>query len=134
GGPEGEVRRVRERGGIIAVSPLGKLDLRGTDVPKLLDLLYTNQWSKLDIGKVRYGAMMPEDGVVMDDGVTAPLGEDHYLMTTTSGGAGRVWDWIEEGLQAYRPEWQVHATPVTTAYTSINIAGPHSRTLLSRLT
>src|SRR5699024_151644 len=71
---------------------------------------------------------------VMDDGVTAHLGEDHYLMTTTSGGAGRVWDWIEEWLQAYRPEWQVHATPVTTAYTSINIAGPHSRTLLSRLT
>src|SRR5699024_9099377 len=66
--------------------------------------------------------------------VTAHLGEDHYLMTTTSGGAGRVWDWIEEWLQAYRPEWQVHATPVTTAYTSINIAGPHSRTLLSRLT
>src|SRR5699024_9947804 len=120
--------------GIIDVSPLGKIDLRGPDVPKLLNLLYTNKWSKLDIGKVRYGAMMSEDGVVMDDGVTAHLGEDHYLLTTTSGGAGRVWDWIEEWLQAYRPEWQVHATPVTTAYTSINIAGPHSRTLLSRLT
>lgn len=134
GDPEAEVRRVREQVGIIDVSPLGKIDLRGPDVPKLLNLLYTNKWSKLDIGKVRYGAMMSEDGVVMDDGVTAHLGEDHYLMTTTSGGAGRVWDWIEEWLQAYRPEWQVHATPVTTAYTSINIAGPHSRTLLSRLT
>lgn len=134
GDPEAEVRRVREQVGIIDVSPLGKIDLRGPDVPKLLNLLYTNKWSKLDIGKVRYGAMMSEDGVVMDDGVTAHLGEDHYLLTTTSGGAGRVWDWIEEWLQAYRPEWQVHATPVTTAYTSINIAGPHSRTLLSRLT
>src|SRR5690625_2556226 len=134
GNPQAEVRRVRDSVGIIDVSPLGKIDLRGPDVPKLLNLLYTNKWSKLDIGKVRYGAMMSEDGVVMDDGVTAHLGEDHYLMTTTSGGAGRVWDWIEEWLQAYRPEWQVHATPVTTAYTSINIAGPHSRTLLSRLT
>ncbi|MDN5913093.1 MAG: FAD-dependent oxidoreductase [Yaniella sp.] len=134
GNPEAEVRRVREKVGIIDVSPLGKIDLRGPDVPKLLNLLYSNKWSKLDIGKVRYGAMMSEDGVVMDDGVTAHLGEDHYLLTTTSGGAGRVWDWIEEWLQAYRPEWQVQATPVTTAYTSINVAGPHARTLLSRLT
>lgn len=134
GDPEAEVRRVREKVGIIDVTPLGKIDLRGPDVPKLLNLLYTNKWSKLDIGKVRYGAMMSEDGVVMDDGVTAHLAEDHYLMTTTTGGAGRVWDWIEEWLQTFHPEWQVNATPVTTAYTSINIAGPHARTLLSRLT
>lgn len=134
GDPEAEVRRVRENVGIIDVTPLGKIDLRGPDVPKLLNLLYINKWSKLDIGKVRYGAMVSEDGVVMDDGVTAHLDEDHYLMTTTSGGAGRVWDWIEEWLQTFHPEWEVNATPVTTAYTSINIAGPHARTLLSRLT
>ena len=134
GDPEGEVRRVRETVGIIDVSPLGKIDLRGPDVPKLLNLLYINKWSKLDIGKVRYGAMVSEDGVVMDDGVTAHLAEDHYLLTTTTGGAGRVWDWIEEWLQVHYPEWEVNATPVTTAYTSINIAGPHARTLLSRLT
>src|SRR5699024_3074856 len=95
---------------------------------------YTNKCGQLGIGKVRYGAMVSEDGVVMDDGVTARLDEDRYLMTTTTGGAGRVWDWIEEWLQTFHPEWQVNATPVSTAYTSINIAGPHSRTLLSRLT
>ncbi len=134
GDPAAEVRRVRESVGIIDVTPLGKIDLRGPDVPKLLNHLYTNKWMKLPIGKVRYGAMVSDDGVVMDDGVTAHLGEDHYLMTTTTSGAGRVWDWIEEWLQTFHPEWQVHATPVTTAYTSINIAGPHSRTLLSRLT
>lgn len=134
GNPQAEVRRVRDSVGIIDVSPLGKIDLRGPDVPKLLNLLYTNKWSKLAVGKVRYGAMVSEDGVVMDDGVTAHLGEDHYLLTTTSGGAGRVWDWIEEWLQTFHPEWEVHATPVTTAYTSINIAGPQARTLLSRLT
>lgn len=134
GDPHAEVRRVREKVGIIDVSPLGKIDLRGPDVPKLLNLLYTNKWSKLAVGKVRYGAMMSEDGVVMDDGVTAHLSEDHYLLTTTTSGAGRVWDWIEEWLQTFHPEWEVNATPVTTAYTSINIAGPHSRTLLSRLT
>lgn len=134
GDPHAEVRRVRDRVGIIDVSPLGKIDLRGPDVPKLLNLLYTNKWSQLGIGKVRYGVMVADDGVVMDDGVTARLGEEHYLLTTTSGGAGRVWDWIEEWLQTFHPEWQVNATPVTTAYTSINIAGPHARTLLSRLT
>ncbi|HEY4535082.1 MAG TPA: 2Fe-2S iron-sulfur cluster-binding protein [Enteractinococcus sp.] len=134
GDPQAEVRRVRDGVGIIDVSPLGKIDLRGPDVPKLLNLLYTNKWSKLAVGKVRYGVMVSEDGVVMDDGVTARLDEDHYLLTTTSGGAGRVWDWIEEWLQTFHPEWQVNATPVTTAYTSINIAGPHARTLLSRLT
>ena len=134
GDPAAEVRRVRDKVGIIDVTPLGKIDLRGPDVPKLLNHLYTNKWMKLPIGKVRYGAMVSEDGVVMDDGVTAHLGEDHYLMTTTTSGAGRVWDWIEEWLQTFHPEWQVHATPVSTAYTSINIAGPRSRTLLSRLT
>lgn len=134
GNPASEVRKVREKVGIIDVTPLGKLDLRGPDVPKLLNLVYTNKWSKLGIGKVRYGVMCADDGVVMDDGVTARLGEDHYLMTTTSGGAASIWNWIENWLQTERPDWQVHVTPVTTALCSINIAGPNSRELLGRLT
>src|SRR5690625_7287611 len=77
GDPHAEVRLVREKVGIIDVSPLGKIDLRGPDVPKLLNLLYTNKWSKLAVGKVRYGALMSEDGVVMDDGVAAHLSEGH---------------------------------------------------------
>ncbi len=134
GDPSAEVRNTRENVGIIDVSPLGKLDLRGPDVPKLLNLLYTNKWSKLPINGVRYGIMCADDGVVMDDGVTGHLGDDHYLMTTTSSGAARVWEWAENWLQTERPDWQVHVTPVTTAYTSINIAGPKSRELLGRLT
>jgi len=78
--------------------------------------------------------MCAEDGVVMDDGVTGRLGEDHYLMSTTSSGAGTVWEWVENWLQTEHPEWQVHVTPVTTAYASINVAGPHSRELVGRLT
>ena len=70
----------------------------------------------------------------MDDGVTGRLGEDHYLMSTTSSGAGTVWEWVENWLQTEHPEWQVHVTPVTTAYASINVAGPHSRELVGRLT
>ena len=133
GNPPQEVRNVRENVGIIDVTPLGKLDLRGPDVPQLLNLLYTNKWSKLPIGSVRYGMMCAEDGVVMDDGVTGRLGEDHYLMTTTSSGAASVWEWIENWLQTERPQWRVHVTPVTTAYTSINVAGPRSRELVGRV-
>src|SRR5215813_2307611 len=78
GDPAAEARNVRERVGIIDVTPIGKLDLRGPDVAKLLNLVYVNKWSKLEIGRVRYGVMCAEDGVVLDDGVTGRLGEDHY--------------------------------------------------------
>jgi sarcosine oxidase subunit alpha len=133
GDPEAEVHNVRERVGVIDVTPLGKLDLRGPDVPKLLNLLYVNKWSKLEVGSVRYGVMCAEDGVVLDDGVTGRLGEEHYLMSTTSSGAGAAWEWVESWLQCSYPDWLVHVTPVTTAYASINIAGPRSRELLGRL-
>ncbi|MBA3797832.1 MAG: (2Fe-2S)-binding protein [Geodermatophilaceae bacterium] len=134
GDPAAEVKAVRERVGIIDVTPIGKLDLRGPDVSKLLNQLYINKWSKLAVGKVRYGVMCAEDGVVMDDGVTGRLGEDHYLMSTTSSGAANVWEWVENWLQTEHPEWQIHVTPVTTAYASINVAGPRSRELVGRLT
>ncbi len=134
GDPAAEVRNVRSNVGLIDVTPLGKLDLRGPDVAKLLNLLYTNKWSKLPVGKVRYGMMCAEDGVVLDDGVTGRLGDEHYLMTTTSSGAGGVWEWVENWLQTERPDWRVHVTPVTTAYTSINVAGPKARELVSRVT
>jgi sarcosine oxidase subunit alpha len=134
GDPAAEVRNTRSNVGIIDVTPLGKLDLQGPDVPKLLNLLYTNKWMALPIGGVRYGLMCAEDGVVLDDGVTARLGEEHYLMTTTSSGAAKIWNWIEMWLQTEHPDWQVHVTPVTTGLTSINIAGPNSRELLGRLT
>jgi sarcosine oxidase subunit alpha len=134
GDPPAEARNVRENVGIIDVTPIGKLDLRGPDVPRLLNLLYVNKWSKLEIGRVRYGVMCAEDGVVLDDGVTGRLGEEHYLMSTTSSGAATVWEWVENWLQTERPGWRVHVTPVTTAYASINVAGPKSRQLIGRVT
>jgi sarcosine oxidase subunit alpha len=129
-----EARNVREGVGIIDVTPIGKLDLRGPDVPRLLNLLYVNKWSKLEIGRVRYGVMCGEDGVVLDDGVTGRLGAEHYLMSTTSSGAATVWEWVENWLQTEHPDWRVHVTPVTTAYASINVAGPKSRQLVERVT
>ena len=134
GDAQAEVRNVRENVGIIDVTPIGKLDLRGPDIPKLLNLLYVNKWSKLEIGRVRYGVMCADDGVVLDDGVTGRLGDEHYLMSTTSSGAATVWEWAENWLQTEHPDWRVHVTPVTTAYASINVAGPKSRQLIERLT
>ncbi len=133
GDPAAEVRNVRENVGVIDVTPLGKLDLRGPGVPALLNFLYVNKWSKLDVGSVRYGVMCGEDGVVVDDGVTGHLGPDHYFMSTTSSGAGGVHDWIENWLQTSLTTLQVHVTSVLSAYASINVAGPNSRELLSRL-
>jgi sarcosine oxidase subunit alpha len=134
GDPAAEVRNVRSKVGIIDVTPIGKLDLRGPDVPRLLNLVYVNKWSKLGLGRVRYGVMCAEDGVVFDDGVTGHLGPDHYLMSTTSSGAAAVWEWLENVLQSMHPDWAVHVTPVTTAYASMNVAGPASRDLLLRVT
>ncbi len=133
GDPAAEARRVRQSAGIIDVTPIGKLDLRGPDVPKLLNLLYVNRWSRLGVGQVRYGVMCADDGVVMDDGVTGRLGEHRYLMSTTSSGAEVVAEWAENWLQVAHRDWQVHLTPVTTAYASINVAGPRSRDLLRRV-
>ncbi|PZS19153.1 MAG: sarcosine oxidase [Pseudonocardiales bacterium] len=134
GDAQAEARHVREQVGIIDVTPLGKLDLRGPDVPKLLNLVYVNKWSKLEIGSVRYGVMCAEDGVVMDDGVTGRLGPERYLMSTTSSGAAAVWEHLEGWLQTEHPDWAVHIAPLTTYYASINVAGPHSRELLARIT
>lgn len=129
-----EVVNVRSNVGIIDVSPLGKIDLVGTDVPRLLEFVYTNRWFDLDVGRVRYGVMVRDDGVVMDDGVTARISEDHYYMTTTSGGAGVVWNWLDDWLQTSFPEWDVRMTAVTDGYAGINIAGPSSRDLVARAT
>ncbi|HXV71628.1 MAG TPA: 2Fe-2S iron-sulfur cluster-binding protein [Acidimicrobiia bacterium] len=134
GDPAAEVRAVREGVGIIDVSPIGKIDLRGADVPKLLEFVYVNKWSQLAVGKVRYGIMCAEDGVILDDGVTGRLAENHYMMSTTSGGAGTVWNWLEEWLQTSFRDWDVRVTAVTDGYASINVAGPRSRELVSRLT
>lgn len=134
GDAEAEVRAVREGVGIIDVSPLGKIDLRGPDVPRLLEFVYVNKWSKLDVGKVRYGIMCNEDGVIFDDGVTGRLGVDQYILTSTSGGAAGVWNWLDDWLQTAFPDWDVQMTAVTDGYASINVAGPESRKLVGRLT
>ena len=125
-----EVKATRDSLGMLDASTLGKIDIQGPDALKLLNLVYTNAWDNLKIGQCRYGLMLNENGMVFDDGVTTRLGENHYHMTTTSGGAGRVMNWLEEWLQTEYPSWKVYCTSVTEQWAVASIAGPNARQLL----
>jgi sarcosine oxidase subunit alpha len=118
---------------MLDASTLGKIDLKGPDVAEFLNRIYTNAWSKLAIGRCRYGLMLGEDGMVFDDGVTARLGEIHYLMSTTSGGAARVLAWLEEWLQTEWPDLKVFATSVTEQWATVSLSGPRTRGLVDEL-
>ncbi len=129
-----ECRAVRNAVGMLDATTLGKIDLQGPDVPALLNRIYTNAWSKLEVGRSRYGLMLGEDGMVIDDGVTSRLGENHFLMTTTTGNAARILGWLEEWLQTEWPELKVYANSVTEQYAVAVIAGPKARDLLGEVT
>jgi sarcosine oxidase subunit alpha len=129
-----EVREVRQSIGILDATTLGKIDIQGKDASEFLNRIYTNAWRKLEVGKCRYGLMLGEDGMVMDDGVTARLGEHHYLMTTTTGNAAPVLAHLEEYLQTEWPELEVYCTSVTEQFATISIAGPNARRLMAELT
>lgn len=128
-----EVKAAREGIGILDYSTLGKIDIRGPDAAEFLNRVYTNGWKKLGIGRCRYGVMLRDDGMVMDDGVTTRLGENHFLMTTTTGNAASVLSWLEEWLQTEWPELKVYCTSVTEQYATVSIGGPKARDLLAEL-
>ena len=128
-----ESKAARESAGILDASTLGKIDIQGTDASEFLNRVYTNAWSKLAIGKCRYGLMLNEDGMVYDDGVTTRLGENHYIMTTTTGGAANVLGKLEDYLQTEWPELDVYLTSVTDHYATASVCGPNSKKILSKL-
>ncbi|SEK95828.1 sarcosine oxidase subunit alpha [Roseovarius azorensis] len=126
-----EVAMVREAAGICDVSTLGKIDIQGPDAARFLDFVYTNTFSTLKPGRVRYGLMLREDGHVMDDGTCARLGEQHYLMTTTTAAAGQVMRHLEFVHQCLRPDWDLRMVSVTEQWAQFAVAGPKSRDLLN---
>jgi len=128
-----EVGYVRKTVGVCDVSTLGKIDIQGPDAAKLLDFVYTNVFSTLKVGRVRYGLMLREDGHVLDDGTCARLGEQHYVMTTTTAAAGLVMRHLEWVCQALHPQWQVAFTSVTEHWAQFAVAGPQARALLNDL-
>ena len=128
-----EVNMVRNHVGITDVSTLGKIDVQGPDAGAFLDFVYTNMFSTLKVGRVRYGLMLREDGFVMDDGTTARLGENHYVMTTTTAGAGEVMKHLEFVHQCLVPDMDVQFISVTEQWAQFAVAGPKSRELLNRI-
>ncbi|TDK51594.1 sarcosine oxidase subunit alpha family protein [Antarcticimicrobium luteum] len=128
-----EVSMVREAVGVCDVSTLGKIDIQGPDAGEFLDFVYSNTFSTLKVGRVRYGLMLREDGTVMDDGTTARLGDTHYLMTTTTAAAGEVMRHLDFVSQGLRPELDVRFTSVTEQWAQFAVAGPKSRDLLNGL-
>jgi sarcosine oxidase subunit alpha len=128
-----ESKAARESAGILDASTLGKIDIQGSDSSEFLNRVYTNAWSKLAIGKCRYGLMLNEDGMVYDDGVTTRLGENHYIMTTTTGGAANVLGKLEDYLQTEWPELDVYLTSVTDHYATASVCGPNSKKILNKI-
>jgi sarcosine oxidase, subunit alpha len=128
-----ESKAARDSAGILDASTLGKIDIQGTDASEFLNRVYTNAWSKLAVGKCRYGLMLNEDGMVYDDGVTTRLDENHYIMTTTTGGAANVLGKLEDYLQTEWPELDVYLTSVTDHYATASICGPNSKKILNKI-
>ncbi len=128
-----EVKAVRSGVGIVDYSPLGKILVHGPDAATLLQRIYVNNVKTLKAGHCRYGLMLGEDGIVMDDGVLTRWDEHSFQVGTTSGHAERVTDWLEEWLQCEWVDLRVIVEPVTTQWATIMVAGPHARTLLERV-
>ena len=128
-----ECLAVRNAVGVLDASTLGKIDVRGRDAATFLNLVYINAWSKLGVGRCRYGFMLNEEGMVLDDGVTARLAAHHYLMHTTSSGAATVMAWLERWLQTEWPDLEVYLTSVTDHWATVSINGPHARRVVEKL-
>ncbi len=128
-----EALATRASVGICDVTTLGKIDLQGTDVGAFLDRVYANTFSTLGVGRVRYGLMLREDGMVMDDGTTARLAQHHYVMTTTTANAVSVFRHLEFCRQCLWPELDVQLISTTEAWAQYSVAGPNARKLLENL-
>ncbi|MFF3990814.1 sarcosine oxidase subunit delta family protein [Streptomyces sp. NPDC001797] len=128
-----ECRAAREGVAFMDASTLGKIDVQGPDAAHFLDLLYTNMMSTLKVGMIRYGVMCRPDGMVFDDGTVIRLAPDRFLVTTTTGNAAAVLDWMEEWLQTEWPDLRVHCTSVTEQWATVALVGPASRAVLGSL-
>jgi sarcosine oxidase subunit alpha len=126
-----EARAVREAVGMFDGTPLGKIEVRGPDAATFLDRVYANTMSTLEPGRLRYGLMLNELGVVIDDGIVARIAADHFLVGTTGAGAARIAAWLEEWLQCEWPDFDVVTVPVTTAWAVLTLSGPRARDVLA---
>jgi sarcosine oxidase subunit alpha len=132
GDPEGEALAVHQAAGLIDVSTLGKLLVRGPEAGEFLDRLYPNRLANLKPGRIRYGVLTSDAGRITDDGTIGRLDEQSFYVTTTSSGAGAVEQWFSWWLADW--EMDVHLSDLTQALSAVNLAGPRARDILERLT
>ena len=128
-----EARAVRDSVGLFEGSSLGKIEVIGPDAATFLDRLYVETASTLAVGRTRYGLMLNENGIVIDDGVFARLAENRYLVHTTSAGADRIYEWLEGWSQGDFPELDVVLVPVTTQWATLTVSGPRAREVVKKL-
>ena len=131
--PEEEYDAVRNRAGLVDVSTLGKIELRGRDVVQFLEFIYPNRFANLQIGRVRYGVICDDAGILLDDGTIARLEDQRFFLTTTTGNADAIDSWFRSWL-AGRPQLDVRMTNVSGGYAGMNLAGPRARQILKKLT
>ncbi len=126
-----EVMAVRQNLGLIDVSTLGGLEVRGPDAAEFLNRVYTFAYAKQPLGRSRYVLMTNEAGTVIDDGVACRLREDHFYVTATTGGVDRIY----RSMLWWNAQWRldVDISNVTAAYAGVNIAGPKSREVMAAL-
>jgi sarcosine oxidase, subunit alpha len=129
---EREAAQVRQGVGLFDASPLGKIEVYGPDAADFLDLMYVGTLSTLPVGSARYGALLNENGIVVDDGIVARLGPDHFWVNTTSGGAERTARAFEEWLQCEYIHHRVIVMPVTSQWANVTVSGPLAWQLLAR--
>ncbi len=128
-----EVEMTRASVGICDVSTLGKIDIQGRDAAEFINKIYANGFAKLAVGKVRYGLMLREDGVCYDDGTTARMSENHFVMTTTTANAVVVFRNMEFARQCLWPDLDVHLISITDGWAQFAVAGPNARNLLRKV-
>ncbi len=128
-----ECLAVRTGVGVMDASTLGKIEIVGPDAAVFLDRIYTNKMSTLAVGSIRYGVLLGVDGMVFDDGVVMRLAGDRFLATTTTGGAARVLDHMEEWLQTEWRDLRVSCISVTEQWSTIAMNGPRARDVLAAL-
>ncbi|MBP7002612.1 sarcosine oxidase subunit alpha [Amaricoccus sp.] len=126
-----ECRAARASVGIFDASTLGKIEVVGPDAVTFMERMYTNPWAKLAPGRCRYGLLLGEDGFIRDDGVIGRLAEDRFHVTTTTGGAARVLNMMEDYLQTEWPDLKVWLTSTTEQWAVVALQGPNARKLLA---
>src|SRR5574337_125596 len=128
-----ECKAVRATVGMLDASTLGKIEVVGPDAATFMNRMYTNAWSKLGVGRCRYGLLLREDGFVTDDGVVGRLAKDRFHVTTTTGGAARVLSMMEDHLQTEWPDLKVWVTSTTEEWAVIALNGPNARKVIEPL-